>query len=191
MYLKRDRSGFTIVELLIVVVVIGILAAIVIVAYNGITDNAKISAAKSAVTQTVKLFDLYALKYGSYPSVSTYTCLSGYDADNTCHYSSGNDPGRNSTLENELQKVGAIPSFPTDLYPAYNGLILRYAPSGETYNGKLTRYTLTWKLPAEGQDCDMPNSVRISSGTLSAAPYHNTWTGTTTCFIALTDPNNL
>jgi len=34
---RSDVKGFTIVELLIVIVVIGILAAIVIVAYNGVT----------------------------------------------------------------------------------------------------------------------------------------------------------
>lgn len=36
----RKYRGFTIVELLIVIVIIGILATIVIVAYNGITDRA-------------------------------------------------------------------------------------------------------------------------------------------------------
>ena len=34
--MSKSKSGFTIVELLIVIVVIGILAAITIVAYNGI-----------------------------------------------------------------------------------------------------------------------------------------------------------
>lgn len=37
----RKQTGFTIVELLIVIVVIGILAAITIVAYNGIQDRAR------------------------------------------------------------------------------------------------------------------------------------------------------
>ncbi len=37
--MKRTLSGFTIVELLIVIVVIGILAAITIVAYNGIQNR--------------------------------------------------------------------------------------------------------------------------------------------------------
>lgn len=39
--LKQKQHGFTIVELLIVIVVIGILAAIVIVAYNGVQDRAR------------------------------------------------------------------------------------------------------------------------------------------------------
>ena len=39
--LKDKRLGFTIVELLIVIVVIGILAAITVVAYNGIQNRAR------------------------------------------------------------------------------------------------------------------------------------------------------
>jgi prepilin-type N-terminal cleavage/methylation domain-containing protein len=45
------QKGFTIVELLIVVVVIAILAAITIVAYNGIQNRARESAAQAAAKQ--------------------------------------------------------------------------------------------------------------------------------------------
>lgn len=45
------RSGFTIVELLIVVVVIAILAAITIVAFSGINDRARLSSASSTIAQ--------------------------------------------------------------------------------------------------------------------------------------------
>ena len=42
-----NKQGFTIVELLIVIVVIAILAAITIVSYNGITNSANDSSVKS------------------------------------------------------------------------------------------------------------------------------------------------
>ena len=59
------RSGFTIVELLIVVVVIAILAAITIVAYNGISNRAKSSAVLSSVEQAGKKLATYAVANGS------------------------------------------------------------------------------------------------------------------------------
>lgn len=51
MWAKRKSSGFTIVELLIVVVIIGILAAIVIVAYNGVTEQARASKRNADLSQ--------------------------------------------------------------------------------------------------------------------------------------------
>lgn len=47
----KQRGGFTIVEVLIVVVVIGILAAITIVAYNGVQDRSRMSTAQSYAAQ--------------------------------------------------------------------------------------------------------------------------------------------
>ena len=61
------KSGFTIVELLIVVVVIAILAAITIVSYNGITTKANASAAKSTAATWQKKIELYQAEVGSYP----------------------------------------------------------------------------------------------------------------------------
>lgn len=57
--MKKDR-GFTIVELLIVIVVIAILAAIVIVAYNGIQSRANATTAKSNAEATQKIAEAYA-----------------------------------------------------------------------------------------------------------------------------------
>ncbi len=68
--LSRHSSsprGFTIVELLIVVVVIGILAAIVTVAYTGIQQRAQVSAITSELKQWHKLFEIYRAANGSYP----------------------------------------------------------------------------------------------------------------------------
>lgn len=65
---ESKQSGFTIVELLIVIVVIGILAAITIVAFNGVKDRANNSHVQSALSQAHKSLQLYASEHGSYPS---------------------------------------------------------------------------------------------------------------------------
>lgn len=65
----KKQKGFTIVELLIVVVVIAILAAITIVAYNGIQNRAKDSAVKSAVSSASKKVGMYAVSNAdTYPA---------------------------------------------------------------------------------------------------------------------------
>lgn len=59
------QNGFTIVELLIVVVVIAILAAITIVAYNGITQRSKESSVTSEISQGVKKLESYRVTSGT------------------------------------------------------------------------------------------------------------------------------
>lgn len=68
---KQNKAGFTIVELLIVIVVIGILAAITIVAYNGIQDRTNDASVKSDLTALMKKFELYKVDKGTYPPSDT------------------------------------------------------------------------------------------------------------------------
>lgn len=63
-----SNKGFTIVELLIVIVVIAILAAITIVSYNGITSQTRQSVMKSELKQVSKLIQNYKVANGAFPS---------------------------------------------------------------------------------------------------------------------------
>jgi prepilin-type N-terminal cleavage/methylation domain-containing protein len=65
---KIKQQGFTIVELLIVIVVIGILAAITIVAYNGVQNRAKTSSAQSLANAIVKKAEAYNTLKSNYPA---------------------------------------------------------------------------------------------------------------------------
>lgn len=64
---QDTRRGFTIVELLIVIVVIGILAAITVVAYNGIQQRAQDSRRLSDLKNIEKALELYQVDNGKYP----------------------------------------------------------------------------------------------------------------------------
>lgn len=65
---KNKRSqGFTIVELLIVIVVIAILAAITVVAYSGIQERARDSQRASDIKTISKALEMYYLDNQSYP----------------------------------------------------------------------------------------------------------------------------
>jgi prepilin-type N-terminal cleavage/methylation domain-containing protein len=77
---RRRYPGFTIVELLIVVVVIGILAAIVIVAYNGVTQSARDAKRSADLNNIMKALELYHIDHGGYP-----TC-GGSPGTNTAPY---------------------------------------------------------------------------------------------------------
>jgi len=64
---KATTAGFTIVELLIVIVVIGILAAITIVSFNGVQDKAKFAREKSDMSSINQVILLYYADNGTYP----------------------------------------------------------------------------------------------------------------------------
>lgn len=69
----EKRAGFTIVELLIVIVIIGILAAITIVAYNGIQNRSYNTTVQSDLNSFAKKMGLYNADNGSYPLALSIT----------------------------------------------------------------------------------------------------------------------
>ena len=76
---KTKQSGFTIVELLIVIVVIAILAAISIVAYNGIQTRGNNAAASTSAATVAKKIEGFNSITGAYPvqGTSVTTQLNG------------------------------------------------------------------------------------------------------------------
>jgi prepilin-type N-terminal cleavage/methylation domain-containing protein len=87
------RSGFTIVELLIVIVVIGILAAITIVAYNGIQQRARISTVSSALTQAAKKLAVYQVDNTGYPATGSLATAGVTDSQDTTYQYTGSSTG--------------------------------------------------------------------------------------------------
>jgi prepilin-type N-terminal cleavage/methylation domain-containing protein len=89
----RKLPGFTIVELLIVIVVISILASISVVAYNGVTTRAEDSLIASKVHNLAKLFESYSAANSGLVPQANWACVgeptdfpaeNGYTAE-WCH----------------------------------------------------------------------------------------------------------
>lgn len=68
LWAKSRHTGFTIVELLIVIVVIAILAAITVVAYTGVQSRAVESGVQSDVRNAVNKVQAYRAINGFYPA---------------------------------------------------------------------------------------------------------------------------
>ena len=118
---KRGNGAFTIVELLIVIVVIAILAAITIVAFNGVQDRARASSAAQAVSQAgkkVKVWqvekenqsptcsEFFELLNGTIVGAPTGTCI--FDFKGTSYQYSTVSPGNycvTTTIGNRSYKI--------------------------------------------------------------------------------------
>lgn len=68
------KKGFTVVELLVVIVIIGILAAMVIEAFAFAMNNAKVATVKSDLATAANKLKLYYQEYGSYPTLDANLC---------------------------------------------------------------------------------------------------------------------
>ncbi|MFQ5464609.1 MAG: type II secretion system major pseudopilin GspG [Thermodesulfobacteriota bacterium] len=69
--MRRSRqSGFTLLELMVVIVILGILAAVVAPRLIGRTDEAKVTEAKVQLKNLETALKLYKLDNGTYPSTA-------------------------------------------------------------------------------------------------------------------------
>ena len=127
------RPGFTIVELLIVVVIIAILSSIIIVSYNGIQARAHNARAVSMIKNYVSGFEQYKVLNGSYPmSEAPYQsyCLGvGYPNKScgTTTYTGASCPlngfvveSTESDLINDAIKVSLKAIPPAIIQPVFN-----------------------------------------------------------------------
>jgi prepilin-type N-terminal cleavage/methylation domain-containing protein len=190
----KSSQGFTIVELLIVIVVIGVLAAIIIVTYSGITQRAlntnRIAGAQDAITA----LRLYATQNNSYPPVAPgigTACIAGWDAGGQCHFTGGFTADRYSPFETAYKTVSSnLPRFPEQSTDGFNGLTFIANPSF-TVDGQPSYYLLVYVLQGDNEDCKISGLVKFSTGSALVSTTRNSLSigdGVTGCDIALPMP---
>lgn len=92
---KQKQSGFTIVELLIVIVVIGILAALVLNSFSGAQTKAANTQTMEAVGAYVKGIKAYGIDKGAYPpAAGTLACIGSPFPGGICSSMTGAAPCR-------------------------------------------------------------------------------------------------
>ena len=199
----QKQTGFTIVELLIVIVVIAILAAITIVAYNGIQQRAHNTQTVAAAKQWKKLITLYVTQNGGYGAIRSggHYCLgsgnpTNWDAnpDEDC-VATGSIKHPNATINTELASVGSFPEAPPVLNVgtgSRTGISFRQSDTLDPTGQNEANYpTLWYYLDGTSQDCVLRPVVRPQSGGVvidSSATYTSNDGTTTVCRIAVPDP---
>jgi len=157
--LRRDSHGFTIVELLIVIVVIAILAAISIVAYNGIQQRARDAQRIQDVKTISKALELYYLDNGSLPNSA---CNLGAGCKINSSWNTTADTSW-SNLEAQLvpKYISSLPKDPlasvadaASIWGGHNYDYVTLQGSGTTWcNNSTSRpfYLLSYRLEAQAQ----------------------------------------
>jgi general secretion pathway protein G len=66
--IRRPTAAFTLLEIMVVVVILGVLAATIVPQFIGTTHDAKVSAAKSQVSEIESALERLAIHMDRYPS---------------------------------------------------------------------------------------------------------------------------
>jgi prepilin-type N-terminal cleavage/methylation domain-containing protein len=173
----QKQYGFTIVELLIVIVVIAILAAITIVGYNGIQQRTQNSQTITAVKNYQKIFLNFATENGRYPVGGTNTnfCLGSGYTDDLCWDNRTYTP--KASADTEIQAyAGGIPN-PSTTRVYRNGTDLYRA--GILY---VNNFTFRYQLQGSNTECGIPEATRSFTSGVSSGPE---------CTLQLPDPSTL
>lgn len=166
---RTGRAGFTIVELLIVVVVIAILAAITIVAYNGVTRRAVASSLQTEITSAIKAAEQKKIQSGLDTYPASKTDLGMADSSNLSYFSTAISYCVEATKDGQTFSASSANTAIINKPCAENGLIGWWPLNGNAtdssssgYNGTVSNTTL-----ATGQNGQANQALAFSSASTS------------------------
>ena len=169
----ESNKGFTIVELLIVVVVIGILAAITIVSFGGVTSQANNASLQSDLDSNNRKLQLYYAQYGSYPTaLDGSNCPSAPTADtNYC---------LKGSTGNTLTYQGSSVDY--SLYETKGSTIYKTSPTSAPFSTKLATVCPSGFIV-------VPGSTTYSTSDFCVMKYEAKCALTASPTVGLTTPN--
>lgn len=181
---KGHQKGFTIVELLIVIVVIAILATISIVAYNGIQERAQSTAAIAQAKKVIEAIRLVAIDEGRYANSSCLVPADSVTDDTICpeaRYWYSNVPRDGAFIAKLEERMGTKIKLTT--YGASNPAGMMWF-QGTYWAGNMSVF---YYAVGPNSECGMPGVLSPTPGydnmTLAGAAYTSRSGGATHCMI--------
>lgn len=102
MHSRRSQAGFTLIEIMVVVVILGVLAALVVPQIMSRPDQAKVTAARADINAIAMALDIYKLDNHGYPGTQQ-----GLDA--LVSKPTGSPPARNWNPDGYLKRLPVDP----------------------------------------------------------------------------------
>jgi prepilin-type N-terminal cleavage/methylation domain-containing protein len=181
----HTAHGFTIVELLVVIVVIGILAAITLVAYTGISSKATVASLRSDLSNSSTMLGMYYTDHGNYPvSLDSNNCPTGptdasyclkpssgnsftYQSDGSSSPQTYNLYVTNTSSATNYRITNASPILATALVCPYNFIVVPGSSTYGTSNFCVMKY--------DASHSDATSTTQGTSTTPISAPSVQPW----------------
>lgn len=214
-HLRSATRGFTIVELLIVVIIIAILASITVVAYGGVQARALNTRIITSVNSSLKLLTMYYNEHGTWPEepapgkqaleyclgqnyptagasgTSTFDSSSIISPRQWCSTYDGSGRAESNWLKNAVASYGTLPQATALSMPMYAPIY------GVSYPGFVLRWANnpSFTYPVVNGSTQngsahyvyyaLTGSNITDCGNVSSAQYISTYMGKTGCLVML------
>lgn len=142
------KKGFTLIELMVTIAIIGLLASIALPRFIGVTDSAKAAQIQGNLTNLRTTIEMFHAKTGEYPEISNPNRLDRVKTNGTVltdFYSKDklpktpafiNSEGKTVKANNKVTYGGMLNGKPTGFTGEGGWLLVTYEGSGYKNNGK-------------------------------------------------------
>ncbi len=167
--INRQR-GFTLLELMIVVTIIGVLSAVVLASLRASQEGGRNAARVSQIKEYIKAFELYRSDLGVYPThplsnppLTSVMCLGTY-SDNRCWNNGTGVTARPATIAALINSnyMKRIPAAETERFGVtgttwYEGMTYRHQSNGRAY-------TIQYFMEGNNEPCELPGAAGSNVG---------------------------